>query len=49
MSYLYKFVKFFKAKYVYYIAKIYLPLLQQIANSLEKIGLMGTLNPNAFS
>ena len=29
--------------YVYYIAKNYLPLLQQIADSLKKIGLVGTL------
>ena len=29
--------------YVYCIAKNYLPLLQQIANSLKKIGLVGTL------
>ena len=31
--------------YVYYIAKNYLPLLQQIADSLKKIGLVGTLVP----
>ena len=29
--------------YVYYIAKTYLPLFQHIANSLKKIGLVGTL------
>ena len=42
MSYFHKFVEF-SWSYVYYIAKNYLPLLQQIADSLKKTGLMGTL------
>ena len=36
MSYFRKFVEFSKAIYVYYIAKNYLPLLQQIADLLKK-------------
>ena len=31
-------------RFVYYIARNYLPLLQQIADSLKKIGLVGTLD-----
>ena len=42
MSYFHKFVEF-SWSYVYYIAKNYLPLLQQIADSLKKTGLVGTL------
>ena len=41
MLYFHKFVEFSKA--VYYIAKNYLPLLQQIDDSLKKIGSVGTL------
>ena len=43
MSYFHKFVEFSKAMFTRYIAKNYLPLLQQIANLLKKIGLVGTL------
>ena len=43
MSYFHKFVEF-SWSYVYYIAKNYFPLLQQIADSLKKKnGLVGTL------
>ena len=47
MSYFLKFVEFSET-YVYYIAKNYLPLLQQIADSLKKIGLVGTLLQSRF-
>ena len=43
MLYFHKFVKFSKAAFTTYIAKTYFPLLQQIADSLKKIGLEGTL------
>ena len=41
MSYFHKFVEFSKAMFT----TNYLPLLQQIADSLKKIGLVGTLLP----
>ena len=43
MSYLHKFVEFSKAMFTV-LPKKYLPLLQQIDDSLKKIGLVGTLN-----
>ena len=42
MLYFHKFVKFSKAAFTI-IAKTYFPLLQQIADSLKKIGLVGTV------
>ena len=42
MSYFPKICQIFQS-YVYYVAKNYLPLLQQIADSLKKISLVGTL------
>ena len=44
MSYFHKLVKFSKATFTTYIAKTCFPLLQQIADSLKKIGLVGTLD-----
>ena len=48
MSYFHKFVEFSKALLTTYryIAKNYLPLLQQIADLLKKIGVVGTLVNN---
>ena len=36
-------LSFLKLQYVYHIAKDYLPLLQEIGDSLKKFSLVGTL------
>ena len=44
MSYFHKFVEFSEARFT----KNYLPLLQQIADWLKKIGLVGTLGADKY-